>query len=560
MTGADICKINDKLKSDRSIWDSMWQDIADYIVFRKASITGKRDPGEKLTNKMFDSTATLSADDLVAWIDSNLTSMGMEWYGVKIGELGEDKEAKEWLETCTKIHFNYLRSSNFSSQWLEVLSDAVTFATGAFYVEENEISKSGFNGLNFISMAPSTYCAINGRDGRCQGIYREFEITAQEAIDRWPNKVSEDLKKMAEKDSSTLNPFIQACFPKTWYGGKHKTNMAFASYYVDAKKKTIMAESGYDDFRFFVIPWKRESGETYGRGCSWTALPDVKTLNKAKELGLSDWALGIRPPLAVLDNGVVGSVRLTPGGLTIVKKENAITPILTGSKYSDNRLKESELRQSIKECYHSDKVKFIPAREETGQMTAFEVARRYALAQQLLGPTFGNIVFHGLDPMIETTFNMILQISKQAGFKNGPFPAPPEIIMQGTDKARIEYESPMARSQRQNELASIQNTVSSVAPMEELQPGIVGDTFDLDKTALYIGEIQGIPAKLIRSDKDKKIRRDARAKQQMAAQQMEQVQAGAGAVKDIAGAAKDMPPEAMNKMAGMMGKWGRDGR
>ncbi len=549
MTGADLCKVNDKLKGDRANWDQAWQDIADYIVFRKTSITGKNMPGTKATNKMFDSTATQAAEDLASWIHSNLTSMGMEWFNLKMGHgFEEDKEAIEWLEKCKKIQFDTLRASNFISVWIEVLNDLTTFATGGFFVEENEVTKAGFNGFNFISLAPGTYSISPGRDGKVAATFREFEISAQEALERWPDKASEAVRKDAEKESSKLHSFVHACFPKSWYGGQHKTRLEYASYYVDVKRKTIMQSGGYADCRFFIIPWKRESGENYGRGPAWVALPDVKTMHKVKELALSEWALGIRPPLAILDNGVVGSVRLTPGGLTIVKKENAITPILTGARYPDNRLKEVDLRNSIVSCFHGDKVKFIPAREETGQMTAYEVSRRYALAQQLLGPTFGNIISHGLDPLIETTFNMM--------FRAGAFPSPPFSLKGGMERVRIEYESPLARAQRASELASIQNTIQAIAPLEEIQPGILNDTFDLDKTALHIGEINGIPAKLVRSEKDKKTRRDARAKAQMQSQGLDQAGDAAGAIKDVAGAAKDMPPAAMSKIAEMAGKMG----
>lgn len=552
MTGQEISKINDKLKADRSLWDSVWQDIADYIVFRKNSIVGVIPAGSKVTQKMFDSTATLAAENLAAWIDSNLTSMGMEWFSLKIGRgFGENKEVQEWLEACKKIQYDALRASNFSGQWHEVLNDLTTFCTGALYVEEKEVKKAGFNGLNFIAMPPGTYTHAEGRDGISTALFREFEVPAQEALEKWPDKVGDEIKKDAEKDSSKLYKFIHAVFPKTWYGGKHKTKMEFVSYYVDYSKRTIMQEGGFDDFRFFVIPWLKQSGESYGRGPGWTALPDIKTLHRVKELALSEWALCIRPPLAVLDNGVIGSVRWTPAGITVVSKLDAVKPILTGAKFSDNRVREEDLRNQIKEVFHGDKVQFIPPRQETGQMTAYEVSKRYELAQALLGPTFGNIVAHGLNPIVETTFNMM--------FRAGAFPQPPAALSQmagmGGDQVRIEYESPLARAQRGQDVDAINRTIQDVAPLAQAKPDI-WDNFDFDATAVHIGEVRGIPAKLLTSEKDKKAKRAARAQAEMARQQLEQAQQGAAAAKDIAGAAKDMPPDAMAKMAEMAGKMG----
>lgn len=554
MTGQEIARINDRLRSDRSLWDAMWQDIADYIVFRKNSIVGVIPAGSKVTNKMFDSTATLAAENLAAWIDSNLTSMGMEWFSLKVSRgFGENKEVQTWLEVCKRIQYDALRASNFSSQWIEVLNDLTAFCTGGLFAEENEIKRSGFNGLNFICLPPGSYCHAKGRDGISKALFREFEIPAQEAIERWPDKVGEEIKKDGEKDSSKPYKFIHAVFPKTWYGGKHKTNMEFVSYYVDHSKKTIMNEGGFNDFPFFVIPWMVQSGEDYGRGPGWTAIPDVKTLHRVKELSLADWALCIRPPLAVLDNGVIGSVRWTPAGLTIIKKVDAVKPMQTGSKFGDNRIKEADLRNQIKEVFHGDKVNYIPPREETGEMTAFEVAKRYELAQGLLGPTFGNIITHGLNPLVETTFNMM--------FRAGAFPPPPlalaKMVGVSGDHVRIQYESPLARAQRSQDVDAINATVRDVGLIvQETGKADIWDNFEFDPTATHIAEVRGMPAKLVASEESKKKKRDARANAEMQKQQLDAAQQGAGAAKDIARAAKEMPPDAMGRMAEMAGKVG----
>jgi len=540
MNGKELIKINDNLKNDRSLWDSMWQEIADNIVFRKASIIGKITPGSKLTQKMFDSTATMVAEDLAAWIHSNLTSMGMEWFSLKIGgEFEENKEVQEWLEECKKIQFAALRDSNFSGEWMEVLNDLVTFCTGALFIEEQEIVNPGFNGFNFISLPPGTYSVMEGRNGRVQGLFREFDLRPQEAVDRWgENKVSEDIKGDVKKDPSKMHTFVHACFPKKWFGGKNKTQKEFVSYYVDAKKKIIMSTGGYDNFPFFVIPWRRESGETYGRGPGWTALPDIKSIHKAGELGLKEWALSILPPLGMVDNGVIGSVRLTPGGLTVIKKDGDLKPILTGAKYSENRPKKEDLKQAIREVFHGDKVKFIPPREQTGQMTAYEVARRYQLAQQLLGPTFGNIIYHGLDLIIETSFNMMNRAKA--------FPDAPELIQ---ENVKVYYESPLARAQRIQEIEAINNTLEAGGAIAEVKPDIM-DNFKLDETMVHVAEVLGYPSKLINSEAEREEIRNARAKAEKQRADLEQAALVASAAKDAAGAAKDMPPEIMGQLTG----------
>lgn len=533
MNGKELVRINDNLKADRSLWDTMWQDIADNMVFRKSSIVGKVEAGVKLTQRMYDSTATQAGQDLAAWIGGNMTGRGMDWFSLKKGgEPSENKEFQEWLEDARKLELEALRESNFASEWNEVLLDLVFFCTGALFVEENEIVKPGFNGFNFASMPPGSYSVILGRDRRAQGLFRDLQLQAQAAFERWPNKVSDEIKKDAEKAPSKMYDFVHACFPQEWFNGNHKNQgKAYASYYVAAKQKTIMQTGGYENFPFFVIPYLRESGETYGRGPGWTALPEVKTAHKVQELMLKEWALAIQPPITMVDQGVVGSPRLTPFGITIVKKDGDLKPMALGARYSDNRARQEDQRAVIREFFHGDKVRFIPPREQTGQMTAYEVARRYQMAQLLLGPTFGNIVDHGLDPLVEFCFNMMR--------KNGAFgDEPPDFDR--PEELEIEYESPLAKAQRVTEVEAINNTLEAVGLMAEAKPDIF-DNFDLDGTSVHIASMFGYPTKLVNSEEDRDELRAARAQAQQKQEALEQAALLAKAAKDGAGAMKELP-------------------
>ena len=54
-----------KLHSQRSQWEKHWQELADYMLPRKADITKKRTQGDKRTELIFDSTA-IHAVELLA--------------------------------------------------------------------------------------------------------------------------------------------------------------------------------------------------------------------------------------------------------------------------------------------------------------------------------------------------------------------------------------------------------------------------------------------------------------------------------------------------------------
>lgn len=535
MDAKTIVGINDKLKSERSLWDALWQDVADYIVFRKASITGEKTPGEKLTSKMFASTATVAAHDLAAWIHGQLTEMSMNWFSLKIDKLPPRDPVEDWLEDCRRKMHAALQESNFSSQWLETLTDCVTFCTGAIFIEENEVKSPGFNGLNFICVPPGSYSIFNDRDGKTIGFFREFKLTAQRAFDQFGEKINDDAKRAIDKDPNTKFDYLHACFPAGWFNGKeNRGGKPFDSYYIDCKAKRIMSQGGYWRFPYAVIPWLRESGEDYGRGPGITALPDIKTQHKAKELGLKEWSLAILPPMQVQDNGVIGSVKLTPAGLTVVREiDKSIKPLLSGAPYNANRMNMEDLKADILSIFHADKVRYIPPRDETGEMTAYEVARRYQLAQKLLGPTYGNIIYHGLDVIIETCFNMMLEA--------GAFDPPPRKV----ETLRIQYESPLARAQRSQDVQAIQDSFQVLEPLNAVN-GTIYDNVDLDKTALTVLRSLGFPSDCLNSEDRRKSIRDERAKARQQAEALAAMETGARAAADVA----KLPPGTLENLAG----------
>ena len=67
---------------------------------------------------------------------------------------------------------------------------------------------------------------------------------------------------------------------------------------------------------------------------------NIKTLNKAVEIGLKAWAKAIDPPLLVQDDGVIGRVRMTPAGITVVRSDGAIKPLQIGSNWQITDMKE----------------------------------------------------------------------------------------------------------------------------------------------------------------------------------------------------------------------------
>jgi hypothetical protein len=565
MDAKDLIKLWEKMKTDRAMWDSMWQEIADYIFPRKSNIYRTQAPGQKQTTKLYSSTAIKANEDLAAWLQSNLTSMAMDWFSLRIGQESEeilDKDGETWLENCKQTLFDNLRASNFSGQMHEAYLDLPSFCTTAMFIEELPEVNAQFGGLHFVTLQPGEYCIEEGADGKVKVLFRIFSLTAQAAFEKWSDKLSDKIIKAKDKEPATRFDFLHCVYPQDWYGGSTRTRLPYVSNYVDMEGKKLIQQAGFHEFPFAVIPWMKASGEKYGRGPGWTGLPNAKTENKAVENTFKQWAKAIDPPTMIRRGGLIGALVLTPGGRTYVTDHQAVKPYETGAKFDVDKVNREELKNDIREIFHGDKIRVLAPPEETGKMTAFEVSIRYAIAQQLLGPAFNYIVNEGLAVIIERSYNLQYRYSAGRNWQQGPFERPPESVLRagqvGKDRINIEYESPLARAQRMHEVEAIIKFVGFMAPFSQTHPES-WDNVDVDVGVRSAAKIMGLPKKMIRpmqGENSVKTIREARVKARVQQQAKEEAQLAAEVLSKGAGAVKDLPSEAVNQLAAVAGAGG----
>jgi len=285
--------------------------------------------------------------------------------------------------------------------------------------------------------------------------------------------------------------------------------LPFISTYIGKEDKNIVGEGGYNELPYLVTRWSKASGEEYGRSPAYNALPDIKTLNKAVELGLVAWAKAIDPPLTVEDDGVIGRVVTKPGGITTVRRDGAIRELGSGARFDVSDMKESELRASIKQAFFSDQLEL----QSGPQMTATEVQVRYELMQRLLGPTLGRFQTEFLNPLIERCFN-IMQ-------RNEMFLEAPESL--NGVKVDIEYVGPLARSQRMEEAVAVERLYEMAGMMAQIAPEIM-DNLDHDAAIRSRAELLGVPKNIMKDPRQVDAQRQQRMQQQQQQMEMQQAQ------------------------------------
>jgi len=528
------------LESVRQTWEDHWQEILDYVMPRKADVTFVRSRGEKRTEVLYDSTAITANNLLAASLQGTLTSASLPWFHLKLRdtELNQNRDVQLWLEDAAKRMYEIFNESNFNTEVHELYLDLVSIGTGAIFVEEGS---KGFDkeGIHFNCLHIAEYFIQENINGKVDTLYRKYKLTARQAIQEFgeENVGEKILESVKEKPDKEFN-FIHAVEPTEDYEravGKSNTKLPVHSCHVCTEDKMVVRTGGYNEFPYLVPRWSKATGEIFGRSPSYNALPDIKTLNKAVEIGLKAWAKAIDPPLLVQDDGVIGRVRMTPAGITVVRHDGAIKPLQIGSNWQITDMKENQLRTSIRQAYYSDQLQL----QDGPQMTATEVQVRYELMQRLLGPTLGRFQSEFLNPLIERTFGIMLRA--------GALLPEPDVI-QG-QKIDVEYVGPLARSQRMEESVAIDRLYELAVNVVQVDPSIM-DNINHDEAIRLRGDLLGVPKIVLRARDEVEELREQRQQAQMAQQQAEQQQQAAQAALTQGQAMSEMgSPEAQEGMA-----------
>ena len=527
-----------KMESQRQTWENHWQEILDYVMPRKAEVSFQRSKGEKRTEVLFDSTAVTACTLLAASLQGTLTSPSLPWFSLKLRDqdLNQERDIQVWLEDTANRMYDVFNESNFNTEVHELYLDLVSIGTGALFVEE---SRKGFNeeGVHFNALHIKEYFIAENINGQVDTLYRKYKLTARQAVQEFgEDNVGEKVLEAAkEKPDKTFN-FIHAVEPTEDYEratGKSATKLPFHSCHVCMEDKMKVRVGGYNEFPYLVPRWSKATGEIFGRSPSYNALPDIKTVNKAVEIGLKAWAKAIDPPLLVQDDGVIGRVRMTPGGISVVRNDGAVKPLQIGSNWQITDMKENQLRTAIRQAYYSDQLQL----QEGPQMTATEVQVRYELMQRLLGPTLGRFQSEFLNPLIERIFGIML--------RNNALLERPEMLTEA--EIDIEYVGPLARSQRMEEVTAIDRLYELVFGVAQADPSIM-DLIDHDVAMRARATLLGVPKTILRGQDTVDDIRQQRAEQQQMQQQMAMQQQQSEIQKTQGEAASNMADPQVQEM------------
>ena len=526
-----LLKRYDRLKADRHNWDQLWEELAVFLMPSKTDFITKSTRGTKRAAEVYDSTGIHSLQILAASLHGSLTSPSTKWFGLRFREdaLNEDKEAKDWLEKCSKGMFQEFGKSNFSTEVAEAYQDMVGFGTAALQFDV-KTKEATFDGFNFRACHLAEVVVAESVEGRIDTVFRKLTLSARQAHQKFGDDCGEKSMKALETDPDKEFDYIQAVFPRELKGEAAMvappSQRPWACYFISVDDKKICKESGYYELPFMVPRWSKTTGDVYGFGPGCVARPDIKTLNEARKLAMKAWEKSIDPPLKALQNGILGKIDMRPSTVTYVRDMNNLEPLVNATNWNADQLMLTDVRASVRRIFFSDQLEL----NDGPQMTATEVQVRYELMQRLLGPTLGRLQSEFLNPIVERAFYSML--------RGNALPPMPEILQEVGGDLDIEYVGPLARSQKMDEVTGIQRAIDGIMQLAQVNPEVL-DIVDVDKAGRTISDRLGAPADILRGVEQVAEMRQQRQQQQQAQAEMDQGQ------QELAGATQAVELEQM---------------
>ena len=497
-----------RLQTKRQTWESHWQEVSDYMLPRKSDVNRERSKGDKRNVQIYDSTAVHSLELLASSLHGMLTSNATRWFQLRYKEaiLNDSDEAKEWLEDAMDKMYIAFARSNFQQEIFENYHDLIAFGTSCLFIEEDKDDIIRFSARHIKEI----YITENEK-GFVDTIYRKFKMTAKAALERFGKEnISRDLTVKFTKTPFDDVEIVHVVRPRNIFNPNKldKQNMPFQSVYMEYETGHIISIGGFREFPYVVPRYLKASNEIYGRSPGMNSLPDVKVLNKMVEVSLKAAQKQVDPPLLVPDDAMILPVRTAPGSLNYYRSgsRDRIESLNIGANNPLGLNMEDQRRRSISRTFHVDQLLI----QENRTMTATEVMQRNQEKMRILGPVIGRLQQELLMPLIIRVFSIML--------RNKQFLPAPEILT--NQEVDIEYVSPVAVAQKGSQLEGIMRGLELFGSISQIAP--VTDYIDENGLVKQIINILGLPAKMIKSDKEVQEIRAVRQEQQAAQAQMQQ--------------------------------------
>ncbi len=467
--------------------------------------------GRKMHEKVVNSATLLSAKNAASGLQAGVTTPSRPWK--KVGPTRPDMNrvagVAEYYDEVDRGVDSVFAQSNFYRATQTAYQDYVTVGFAALQIDEHEEDVIRCQ----VHPIGSWFAAPNG-DGKIDVFFRDYNPTGHEMLskfreDELPTELLNNLKKgrfkrIKLRNAITPNPFYRADVATIGLASFPYVSVWWCNGY----EKVFIRTHGYHEFPVQVFRmYQAETGDAYGHGIGFDALPDAKQLMFHEDQSSEAVDKMVTPPFQAPTSLKLGGVSLVRGKVTYHDGPGKIEPLYNVNlpvQYVDAKV--LRLEQRISQHFFEDLFLMI-TQSVNRQVTAREIQERHEEKLIMLGPLLESLNAELLDPAIER----VIAIMRRA---NRLPQAPPALV---GEPFKIEYISILAQAQRAVKTIAIEQGVNFVSASANAGWPEGLDKINIDPVVdEYLAHI-GFPAKAIRPDDEVEARRAAR--EQMAQQE-----------------------------------------
>lgn len=550
----DVLKMFVPLQAARKPWETEWQECADLALpsaSRGARIaaTGTRsdpsqdEPSSRIgARKRMETTPVRLVSMLASIIESLATPEQEKWHGYQVDNVFGGKPRAEELQWCDRLRdytFNarYDARAGFALANKKSIKSAVALGTGIFMVEDFIAGGAALPWRYRYCPLSNCYLALDAHGAHDTNFILTDMTAHQLATHRvWGAKVSASVRDAANSPERSQTTFqvLQAVFPRRETGSRSnpRRNAGFTCIALELASKTILEESGYDDFPFGIDVWEPSETAAYGEGAVAYAIDEIRGLMHARRLAAVGLGISVRPPTGTAHDGVMFKPNMNPGrnnpGGIDGNGNKRIQTLMDPPRLDHIQAVLEGERQQVSKALYADLIQVLATRPD---MTAAEVWMRAGEKGDIFGPIGKN--FQAARARLNERELSIIE--KRGAFAQGSFLAPPASL--AGRRLRVKSSSPLDRLRRSSEAQGTERLLGIAAQIEPARQ-VLSRKFDVDAAYEVFREAFGAPASVLLSAED--AAENEQGEQQQAQQQQLLAAAvpAARAAKDMAGAMK----------------------
>lgn len=524
----EILADHSRMKSGRTAFEEQWNEVIDRALPRYAGFgRGRETPGQKKTERIFDSTPQLAMRHFAAAMDSMITPRTQKWHGLTISDrdLRELPSVKQYLENVTDTLFamRYQWRSNFAPQIGESYVGYGAFGCGGLMIEDVPGVRVRYRNIRMSRLFFS-----EDAGGLVDKAHIEWRLTARQAAQKWSKDDLPDvIKNVLERNPEQEFDFVHSIRPRTQRDTSRvdSRNMAWQSVWICVQGNSIVEHGGFRTMPIAIGRFYTADDSAYGYSPAMDVLPDIKMLNEMERTNIRSAQKAVDPPLLLAEDGALEGFDLRSGALNYggldERGNQLVRPLELGKNVSIGVEYANQKREAVNLGFY---VSLFQILVDNHQMTATEVLQRAQEKGILLAPTMGRVQSEKLGPMIERE----LDIAQAAGM----LPEMPQELVDAGGIVEIEYSSPLNRAMRAEESTATLRWLEAISPLAQVDQQVVAVPNGVE-IARGLADSFGVPSRYVNDpkDTDDKIAADQAVMQ--SAQLLEAAPVAASAAKDM---------------------------